>query len=113
MSISFVVIEYKSLNDVLKFKETNLSDGDELIVSSNSLYSKEKQNSIRKEYSWAKWVFNAKNGGFAYGMNEGLKVAVGDVLVVNTMQATGFTKEEYALRHHGGYLGSIVKGNKY
>ena len=38
---------------------------------------------------------------------------IGDVLVVNTMQATGFTKEEYALRHHGGYLGSIVKGNKY
>ncbi|MBR2083083.1 MAG: SIS domain-containing protein [Muribaculaceae bacterium] len=38
---------------------------------------------------------------------------IGDVLVVNTMRATGFTKEEYALRHHGGYLGSIVKGNKY
>ena len=29
----------------------------------------------------------------------------GDVLVVNTMRATGFTKHDYALRHHGGYLG--------
>lgn len=82
MSISFVVIEYNSLNDVLKFKEANFGEGKELIVSSNSLYSKEEQISIRKEYSWAKWVFNVKNGGFAYGMNEGLKVATGDVLVV-------------------------------
>lgn len=82
MSISFVVIEYNSLNDVLKFKDANLGESNELIVSSNSLYSKEKQISIRKEYSWAKWVFNVKNGGFAYGMNEGLKVATGDVLVV-------------------------------
>ena len=38
---------------------------------------------------------------------------IGDVLVVNTMRATGFTKEDYALRHHGGYLGSIAKGTKY
>lgn len=30
---------------------------------------------------------------------------IGDVLVVNTMLATGFTREQYALRHHGGYLG--------
>lgn len=31
---------------------------------------------------------------------------IGDVLVVATMKAIGFTKEEYAKRHHGGYLGS-------
>ena len=30
---------------------------------------------------------------------------MGDVLVVSTMLATGFTKQEYAKRHHGGYLG--------
>ncbi len=34
---------------------------------------------------------------------------IGDILVVNTMRATGFTREDYALRHHGGYLGSIAK----
>ena len=38
---------------------------------------------------------------------------IGDVLVVNTMRATGFTREDYALRHHGGYLGSVAKGTKY
>ncbi|MBR1551141.1 MAG: SIS domain-containing protein [Muribaculaceae bacterium] len=30
---------------------------------------------------------------------------MGDVLVVNTMKLTGFDKKDYALRHHGGYLG--------
>jgi len=30
---------------------------------------------------------------------------IGDVLVVNVMRATGFSKHDYALRHHGGYLG--------
>jgi arabinose-5-phosphate isomerase len=28
---------------------------------------------------------------------------ISDVLVVNTMRATGFTREDYALRHHSGY----------
>lgn len=30
---------------------------------------------------------------------------MGDVLVVNTIEAIGFTREDYAKRHHGGYLG--------
>ena len=34
-----------------------------------------------------------------------MMTVIGDVLVVNTMQAIGFTREEYAKRHHGGYLG--------
>lgn len=34
-----------------------------------------------------------------------LMTVIGDILVVNVMLATGFTKEQYALRHHGGYLG--------
>lgn len=34
-----------------------------------------------------------------------MMTVIGDVLVVNTMLVTGFTKQEYALRHHGGYLG--------
>lgn len=35
---------------------------------------------------------------------------MGDVLVVATMKAIGFTKEEYAKRHHGGYLGHKASG---
>ncbi len=30
---------------------------------------------------------------------------IGDILVVNVMKATGFTRQQYAKRHHGGYLG--------
>ena len=30
---------------------------------------------------------------------------IGDILVVQTMQRTGFTIEDYSKRHHGGYLG--------
>ena len=30
---------------------------------------------------------------------------IGDILVVNVMHATGFSREEYAKRHHGGDLG--------
>lgn len=31
---------------------------------------------------------------------------IGDILVVSMMNKIGFTNEEYAKRHHGGYLGS-------
>ncbi len=41
-----------------------------------------------------------------------LMTVIGDVLVVNVMKETGFTKEEYALRHHGGYLGHAARGDK-
>lgn len=34
---------------------------------------------------------------------------MGDVLVVGTMEAIGFTVTEYAKRHHGGYLGHKSK----
>lgn len=39
-----------------------------------------------------------------------MMTVMGDVLVVGTMTAIGFTKEEYAKRHHGGYLGHKSKG---
>jgi Predicted sugar phosphate isomerase involved in capsule formation len=35
---------------------------------------------------------------------------IGDVLVVNVMEAIGFDRKAYALRHHGGYLGSAARG---
>lgn len=34
---------------------------------------------------------------------------IGDVLVVSVMECTGFTKADYAKRHHGGYLGTVAK----
>lgn len=34
---------------------------------------------------------------------------IGDVLVVGTMKVTGFSREDYAKRHHGGYLGTKAR----
>lgn len=39
-----------------------------------------------------------------------LMTVMGDVLVVSVMKSTGFTKEMYAMRHHGGYLGKKSRG---
>lgn len=38
-----------------------------------------------------------------------MMTVIGDILVVNVMKATGFTREQYALRHHGGYLGTLSR----
>jgi len=35
---------------------------------------------------------------------------IGDVLVVGTMKRIAFSNEEYAKRHHGGYLGEKSRG---
>ncbi|MDE5750178.1 MAG: iron dicitrate transport regulator FecR, partial [Duncaniella sp.] len=32
-------------------------------------------------------------------------MVIGDILVVNVMEAIGFTASDYAKRHYGGYLG--------
>lgn len=38
-----------------------------------------------------------------------MMTVIGDILVVNVMRITGFTRQEYAKRHHGGYLGSAAR----
>lgn len=35
---------------------------------------------------------------------------MGDMLVVGVMEAIGFTVDQYAKRHHGGYLGHVSAG---
>lgn len=48
--------------------------------------------------------------GLAPTTSTTLMTVIGDVLVVAVMKAIGFTKEEYAKRHHGGYLGVKSRG---
>ena len=38
-----------------------------------------------------------------------IMTVIGDLLVVGTMTRIGFTREEYAKRHHGGYLGEKAR----
>lgn len=40
-----------------------------------------------------------------------MMTVIGDVLVVNVMKETGFTAQQYALRHHGGYLGHAARSH--
>lgn len=38
-----------------------------------------------------------------------MMTVIGDLLVVSTMTRIGFSREEYAKRHHGGYLGKKAR----
>lgn len=86
MTLSLVVIEYKSIEEIgifiEKAQEALVGTDYEIFASSNSLYDKAKRDEIMSNFQNVRWVFNERNGGFAYGMNEGLKVAKGDVLIV-------------------------------
>ncbi|MGN0205935.1 MAG: SIS domain-containing protein [Muribaculaceae bacterium] len=41
-----------------------------------------------------------------------MMTVMGDILVVNVMRRTGFTIKDYAMRHHGGYLGEKSRENQ-
>lgn len=85
MVISIVIIEFFSLNELLRCTESSqrgFKNEIELIISSNSCYSEEQQAEIRAQFPQFKWSFNEKNGGFAYAMNQGLKLATGDYLII-------------------------------
>lgn len=84
--ISIVIVEYNSFDEILdcqRYISDNIPQDIlyEIIVSSNSVYPIKKQIEL-KETTGLKWVFNERNGGFAYAMNQGLKVANGDVLII-------------------------------
>lgn len=47
--------------------------------------------------------------GMAPTTSTTVMTVIGDLLVCGVMEQIGFTKEEYAKRHHGGYLGKKAK----
>lgn len=85
MKLSAIILEYYSLGEIDTFLN-NLTKQQlltwEIIIVSNSRYSKEEQNEIKKSHHNIKWIFNERNGGFAYGMNNGMKVSNGDVIMI-------------------------------
>lgn len=83
--LSIVIVEYKSVDEIIHCVETiSMSVGIpcEVIVSSNSCYTEQERLRIPTLPDNVHWLFNERNGGFAYAMNEGLKVAQGDYLVI-------------------------------
>ena len=85
IEVSFIIIEYHSVDDVVKCVNSlskNCNDLKyEVIVSSNSQYEHQKQNLLVKSHPEIIWSFNERNGGFAYGMNRGIARAHGKYIV--------------------------------
>ena len=50
--------------------------------------------------------------GLAQTTSTTVMAAIGDALVVLMMKRIGFTKEEYAKRHHGGYIGNKLRNGE-
>jgi GT2 family glycosyltransferase len=86
MKLSFIILEYNSLKEVANciasIKDLRLDVDYEVIVSSNSEYDEPRRRVIERENPEVRFLFNERNGGFGYGMNEGMKVAKGDYYVL-------------------------------
>ncbi len=89
--LSFVIVEYFSEDEVKKCLNSiacNLHIPFEIIVSSNSCYDKAKQHRLLDCDKRVRWIFNDRNGGFAYAMNRGLKEAKGNYLIIMNPDCT-------------------------
>ncbi len=118
MTLSIIVIEYKSLAEIILFaklvREQLIDVEYELIVSSNSQYKELQQEAIRDRFPDIHWSFNERNGGFAYGMNRGLEIASGDYLMIanpDLVLKEGLSEAVQFLNDHQdiGALGPCVK----
>lgn len=81
--LSFVIVEYHSIEEVCHCIDSihaSVGMPHEIIISSNSCYDKEAILALPQREG-VKWVFNERNGGFAYAMNQGMNVAQGEFLV--------------------------------
>lgn len=122
MKLSLVIIEYNSVDEISSavsaFYEKVGGETDfEIIVSSNSCYPPEKQAELQKRIPQVKWLFNEKNGGFAYGMNQGLKAAKGDFLLISNPDVRLKTSLrpaiEFMMQHsEAGALGAQIRDPK-
>ncbi len=83
--ISIVIVEFHSIDEIKSALTAvrRILPAAEVIVSSNSLYQKDMQDTLIKEFAECRWVFNERNGGFAYAMNRGLEIATGDFLIIS------------------------------
>lgn len=83
--LSIVIVEYHSVEEINKCIDSidaSINVPYEILVSSNSCYDEATRNTITPRNSKVRWLFNARNGGFAYAMNCGLREAKGDYLVI-------------------------------
>lgn len=91
IELSVVIVEYHSIQEIRKCVEAlkeHLNVSYEIIVSSNSNYSSEQRKQADTGEAGVHWIFNERNGGFAYAMNEGMKVAKGKYLIIMNSDCT-------------------------
>lgn len=84
-TISIIIVEYQHLEEIKRCVdslEDRINVPFEIIVSSNSCYSDEQKKNIDRSDEHVRWLFNQRNGGFAYAMNNGLKQARGKYLAI-------------------------------
>jgi hypothetical protein len=89
--LSVVIVEYNSIPETrscIASLKTHIQVPYEIIISSNSCYSQQQKAQIATDNDNVRWLFNERNGGFAYAMNEGLKVAKGKYLVIMNSDCT-------------------------
>jgi GT2 family glycosyltransferase len=86
IDLSFVIIEYHCLDCVIaclkSIRNACAEISYEVIVSSNSMYNQREQEILAKKIPQVKWVFNNNNKGFAGGMNGGILMSSGKVIVL-------------------------------
>jgi N-acetylglucosaminyl-diphospho-decaprenol L-rhamnosyltransferase len=86
MDLSYVILEYDCLGEIgpclASLKKFSSGLACEYIVASNSRYDGELRNKVSAEFPEVHWIFNEKNGGFAYAMNRGLETAVGETVAL-------------------------------
>ncbi len=86
IQVSFVIIEFncpelvRGCVQAIRGQATDLVH--EVIVSSNSGYGEVQKIEIMRNFPGVKWLFNEKNGGFAYAMNRGLEACSGEAAVL-------------------------------
>ncbi len=89
--LSIIIVEYHSTDEVMHCVASikkHVKMPYEIIVSSNSCYDEQQQSTIDQTDTHVRWLFNERNGGFAYAMNQGLKVARGHYLVIMNSDCT-------------------------
>lgn len=86
IQVSFIIIEFNCPELVqdcvgaIRKQCPNLVH--EIIVSSNSKYEEAQRIKIMRGFPGVKWLFNEKNGGFAYAMNRGLEISSGEAAIL-------------------------------
>lgn len=83
--LSIVIVEYHCIQEIQECiisLSTHIKVPYEIIISSNSCYDEHQRKDLDFTDNRVRWIFNPQNGGFAYAMNEGLKQAQGNYLVI-------------------------------